>query len=100
MLVTSENAQQVLDELATQKLFAVDIETNGLDVMGTDKIVGVGVGISNGKQFYFPIRHTKSFRDVDWDTLVDKWCTNLSTLEEIKEELASGGIEATCDEFV
>jgi len=85
MLVTSENAQQVLDELATQKLFAVDIETNGLDVMGTDKIVGVGVGISNGKHSIFRLDIPRVSGMLIGILLVDKWCTNLSTLEELRK---------------
>jgi len=58
MLITNNIFEQTLNFLQTQKIFVIDIETSGLDVLNTDKICGIGIGTVDGQNMYFPFRHS------------------------------------------
>lgn len=57
MLVTNHNVSEILQKLKSHKVFVIDIETTGLEVQYEDRLVGVGIGLSDLSTYYFPFRH-------------------------------------------
>ena len=63
MLVNNEvDYKQSIKTLCTYSMWAVDVETNGLDPYGINQICGIGIGVINLdteeiETFYFPVRH-------------------------------------------
>jgi len=63
MLVSNDIAGKILKQLSKQKLIFLDIETTGLKVRDEDFIVGIGIGTSAKKFYYFPFRHKEGNLD-------------------------------------
>ena len=63
MLINTEALyEQVIEDLIDYPIWAVDVETNGIDAYSENRLCGVGVGVSknNGETidtYYFPFRH-------------------------------------------
>lgn len=54
--------EKALAQLRSYTMWAVDVETNGLDPYGINQLCGIGVGVNNPETdeittFYFPVRH-------------------------------------------
>ena len=63
MLINNEvDYREAIKLLCEYPMWAVDVETNGLDPYGINQICGIGVGVADSeieeiKTFYFPVRH-------------------------------------------
>ena len=63
MLIDNEKAyKKALDQLRLYPMWAVDVETNGLDPYGMNQLCGIGIGVlsletEEIETFYFPVRH-------------------------------------------
>jgi DNA polymerase-1 len=56
MIVTTENYQEVIDNLLPNKSWIVDVETNGFNAFTTNQLCGIGIGAGE-ETYYFPFRH-------------------------------------------
>ena len=56
MIVTTENYQEVIDNILPNKSWIVDVETNGFNAFDTNQLCGIGIG-AGGETYYFPFRH-------------------------------------------
>ena len=57
MLVTEQNYKEIRDRLAQTDVWTIDVETNGLDPFNKNQICGLGIGMLEGEEHYFPFRH-------------------------------------------
>lgn len=57
MIVTQETFIDVLNFFTTQKIFVIDVETDGLYAYRGNSVCGIGIALMNGATYYFPFRH-------------------------------------------
>ena len=74
-LVTPDRIGGVVDECIEAGLYALDLETTGLDTRVFDgetqaKIVGICLAPAEGVGYYIPVRHRDSDANVPWMTVV------------------------------
>lgn len=87
IMVTEENLSEVIDVCINAGLYALDLETTGLNVSvyngeTVDKIVGICLAADSKTGYYIPIRHEQDDCNVKW-SLVHQEMSRLIDSEAI-----------------
>jgi len=77
MIVTPKNVDSIIEKLSQFKVFVLDIEASGLDVLNDDFVCGIGIGVPLHEAYYFPFRHVN-----DSENLSEKYIKRILDILE------------------